>query len=131
MLTILAVGNERNVTSVGMSHTIHLCTIMTSTAHPNVLSSQSEQFSSPYVSVSGNESELPAKYEYRVQSSRFCEDDDHYDEKEIDTLVLMSMLLRSARYLPQTSFQIQRLVSQSMTSSSQTFLDHSYPPLDF
>jgi hypothetical protein len=61
---------------------------MTSTAHPNVFSSQSEQFSSPYVSVSGNESELPAKYEYHVQSSCFCEDDNHYDEKEIDTLVL-------------------------------------------
>jgi hypothetical protein len=64
---------------------------MTSTAHPNVLSSQSEQFSSPYVSVSGNKSELPAKYKYRVQSSRFCEDGDHYNEKEIDTLVLRNL----------------------------------------
>jgi hypothetical protein len=64
---------------------------MTSTAHPNVLSSQSEQFSSPYVSVSSNESKLPAKYEYCVQSSHFCEDDDHYDEKEINTLVLRNL----------------------------------------
>jgi hypothetical protein len=64
---------------------------MTSTAHPNVLSSQSEQFSSPYVSISGNESKLLAKYKYHVQSSRFCEDDDYYNDKEIDTLVLCNL----------------------------------------
>ena len=72
---------------------------MTSTAHSgsNFLSSQSQEFSSPYVSISGNESKLPvmesnaSKYKYCVQSSCFCEDNDHYNEKEIDALVLHNL----------------------------------------
>ena len=72
---------------------------MTSAAHSgsNFLSSQSQEFSSPYVSISGNKSELPvmesnaSKYKYRVQSSHFCKDNDHYNEKEINALVLCNL----------------------------------------
>ena len=72
---------------------------MTSTAYSgsNFLSSQSQEFPSPYVSISGNESKLPvmksnaSKYKYCVQSSCFCEDNDHYNEKEIDALVLRNL----------------------------------------
>lgn len=67
---------------------------MTSTAS-SAFSSQSQSFSSPF-SASDNEIKLAIqdnhpKYEYRVQSSRFCEDNFHYDDKEIDALVVRNM----------------------------------------
>ena len=32
-----------------------------------------------------------SKYKYHVQSSHFCKDNDHYDEKKIDALVLRNL----------------------------------------
>ena len=127
---------------------IYLCTIMTSTAHSgsNFLFSQSQEFSSPYVSVSGNGSKLPvmesnaSKYRYRVQSSHFRKDNDHYDKKEINALVLRNLdgrvtqvneILATTLFLD-TAFGFQ-INNQFLSNFFQSFLSSTglLDPADF